>query len=148
MRWLDGVTNSMDPSLSQLREIVKDREPDMLHAVHGVAKSWIWTYWLNNNNENTELKWQLYPASEVIINFPLGMYLFTLLRTDEEPYVLHRVSRLFLTSPFALFLLSYLRWMSSARVLFCSFTTCDPFILCHCNNLYNFQVRCHVIPYF
>ena len=60
MRWLDGITDSTDVSLSELQELVMDREA-WCAAIHGVAKSW------TRLSDWTELNWT---TTERIVEFP------------------------------------------------------------------------------
>ena len=55
MRWLDGITNLMDMSLSKLQEILKDREA-WSATVHQVKKSWTWTKQLWTYTSRDELR--------------------------------------------------------------------------------------------
>ena len=82
MRWLDGITDSMDMNLSELRKLVMDRET--WHAsIHGVTKS------LTQLSDWTELNWtepQIMLMAQKIVKFFIRMYHFKITNNSNRSY--------------------------------------------------------------
>ena len=125
MRWLDGITDSVDMSLGKLREQVMDKEA-WHAAVHGVARSW------TQLSNWTELNWPLKILRRIYWNnLFTGPLIYTLRKLPLEKKNLNTPGQLLTPNALSTFLLFWLNFKKyTMRYLYGSenpiFKACDP----------------------